>query len=267
MKKSQLSNLLRKLHLIYYTDQVRFYLQKFKNRRINQDFRNKNPQVKLPPDYLIYESFQINYQKYYAGGLESARWLAGHLERHIKLQNIRILDWGCGPGRVIRHLPMVVGGGCEFYGTDYNAKSIEWCTQNLTGISFNNNSLEARLPYADNFFDVVYGISIFTHLSEPMHYGWYNELSRVLKPGGLFFLTTQGDNFKCKLTEAESADYNKGQLIVRGKVKEGHRTFSAFHPKSFMLKLFCNAEIVEHIETPPQNQQWIPQDIWMVRKN
>jgi SAM-dependent methyltransferase len=167
---------------------------------------------------------------------------------------------------MIRHLPSVMGSGCEFFGTDYNKRSIEWCTQNLPGISFNNNSLEARLPYADNFFDVVYGISIFTHLSESMHFAWYNELSRVLKPGGLFFLTTQGDNFKCKLMEPELADYNKGQLIVRGKVKEGHRTFSAFHPKSFMLKLFANAEIVEHIETPPQSTQWIPQDIWMVRK-
>jgi hypothetical protein len=52
---------------------------------------------------------------------------------------------------------------------------------------------------------------------------------------------------------------------MRGKVKEGYRTYSAFHPKAFMEKLFKNAIIVDHVETKPEGF-WIPQDIWMAKK-
>ena len=182
------------------------------------------------------------------------------------MKNVKVLDWGCGPGRIIRHLPEIIGDGSEFHGTDYNKKSIAWCRQNLKGISFNQNSLKASLPYDDDYFDIIYGISIFTHLSEQMHYEWYNELYRILRPNGIMFLTTQGDHFKVKLTDKEIQDYNNDLLIVRGKVKEGHRTYSAFHPKRFLTKLFENAEVLEHIEQPNEEGQLPPQDIWIISK-
>ena len=67
MKRGQISNVIRKLRLIYWTDWARFYLQKFKNQKINSEFKKNNPDVVLPPDYLMYESFQVNYNKYYTG--------------------------------------------------------------------------------------------------------------------------------------------------------------------------------------------------------
>ena len=258
--------MLRWAGLIYLADWVRFYWQRFQNRKANREFRRQNPGVKLPPDYLIYESFRIDYRKYFFDSMETARWLAGYFSKYSELKDLRILDWGCGPGRVIRHLPAVAGTGCTFYGTDYNARSIEWCAANLPGIHFNKNTLEAALPYSDGFFDVIYGLSIFTHLSEQMHYDWFGELHRVLKPGGILFVTTQGDNYKAKLTGAEIALYEQGQPIFRGRVREGHRTYSAFHPKAFMLRLFAGAEVLEHVESPPGNGKYLPQDIWIVRK-
>jgi len=266
MKKGQISNLLRRLGLIYFTDWVRYYLQKLKHRRINKDFKKNNQDVKLPSDYLIYESFQLNYQKYYTESIDSANWLFDHFKKHIDLKDRRILDWGCGPGRIIRHLPKVIGNGCEYFGTDYNKKSIDWCSKNLTDIKFNNNSLNALLPYDDEFFDVIYGISIFTHLSEQLHHEWYNELYRTLKPNGIMLLTTHGDNFKEKLTDLELKKFNNNQLVVRGKVKEGHRTFSAFHPQEFMRKLFSNSTILEHIVTKPEKGKFLPQDVWIIKK-
>jgi len=65
MKRGQISNFLRKTGLIYQTDRIRYFLECYKNKVANQTFRKNNPEVKLPPDYLIYESFQINYEKYY----------------------------------------------------------------------------------------------------------------------------------------------------------------------------------------------------------
>lgn len=193
--------------------------------------------------------------------------MIGHLSKYKKPNHLKIFDWGCGPGRVIRHLPKVLGKNCEYFGTDYNAESIRWCSENLDNINFNLNSLEANLPYPDNFFDFIYGISIFTHLSEEMHYSWIKELFRILKQDGILFITTQGDNFKIKLTHPELEKFDKGELVVRGKVKEGHRTYSAFQPEGFMKRLFQNEGIIlEHVKQKPLEGQYLPQDFWIVKK-
>ena len=265
MNRTKLSNTLRKLKLLYVVDKIRFHIQKSKNQKINKEFKVKNPSVALPPDYLIYESFQMDYHKYYTQSYNSAEELISHVEKHIQLKEKKVLDWGCGPARIIRHLPTIVNNGCSFFGTDYNTKTITWCKEHIKDVNFNNNNLTANLPYPDNYFDVIYGISVLTHLSEKLHYDWYNELIRVLKPEGIMLLTTQGDNYKAKLSESELEMYNQNNLIIRGKVKEGHRTYSAFQPKQFMENLFSNSTILEHIEKEPQ-KNWTPQDIWIIRK-
>lgn len=214
----------------------------------------------------MYESFQLSYRKYYDDSRETAKWLKSYFEKYITLEKARILDWGCGPGRIIRHLPEIIGNDCAYYGTDYNEKSIRWCKEHLKNISFNLNTLEAKLPYQENFFDAIFGISIFTHLSEEMHYRWFDELYRILKPGGILFFTTQGNNHKVKLDKSELALFDAGKLVVRGKVKEGHRTFSAFQPPAFMHHLFDQMEVLEHVELEPGNGKIVPQDIWIVRK-
>lgn len=93
------------------------------------------------------------------------------------------------------------------------------------------------------------------------------ELTRVLKTGGLMLLSLQGDNFKIKLSKGELINYNKGNIVVRGQVKEGHRTFSAFHPPEFVHELFKETEILEHIAELPAKESAIPQDIWIIKKN
>jgi SAM-dependent methyltransferase len=45
------------------------------------------------------------------------------------------------------------------------------------------------MPYPADHFDVVYGHSVFTHLSYEDHFNWLIEIRRVLKPGGFAFLT------------------------------------------------------------------------------
>ena len=265
MKKSTITKILRKTRLIHLADILRFQLIRIKNYSKNNVFKLENPEVQLPADYLIYESFKMDYKRYYESGKNNAKWIKAIIEKHIELENIKILDWGCGPGRIIRHLPDVFGKTNEYFGTDYNKVSIDWCKKHLKGIQFNYNNLNPCLPYKDDFFDVIYGISIFTHLSEEMHFYWYKELIRVLKSGGVLFLTTHGDNFKQKLSDNELEKYNSGELVVRGDVKEGHRMFATFHPPKFLKNLFKNDVVLEHIVEPAKND-WIPQDVWLVKK-
>ena len=266
MKKAALSAWLRRAGLMHLADTVRFRLLQFRHRAENQAFRAAHPGLALPPDYLMYESFRLSYRRYFEGGRQAAEWLRTHLAPHLRLQHQDVLDWGCGPGRVIRHLPEVIGGGCRFTGTDANAESVAWCQQNLPGLTFLRNEMSPPLAAAAGSFDAAYGISIFTHLSAQGHASWLRELRRVVRPGGVLLLTAHGAAFRAILTAAERATFDAGQLVERRHVREGHRVFAAFQPATFLRELFGEQwTVLQH-----EPGQWLghtaSQDVWVLRK-
>lgn len=265
MNKSKFTTLLRKLRLMHLADRLNFFYQKYRNRKSNKLFKANNPDVVLAPDYMIYESFQMNYENYYNDSVSTAKWLISYFGKQIALRNIKILEWGCGPARIIRHLPRLLDSSCEIFGSDYNHQTIEWCKKNIPEVHFSKNNLQPPLDFENDFFDIIYATSVLTHLSEEMHYAWFRELKRICKKNGIIFLTTHGDNCKPKLTAEELKTFEAGKLVVRGNVKEGHRTFAAYQPPQFMRKLFSDVEILEHV-TREAEGSYIPQDVWIVRK-
>ena len=266
MNTGKLTFWIRYLGLMHGFDKLKYWTIKIKNASKNKRFLQKYSNVALPPDYLIFESFKLDYEKYYIGGKESATWLKEELSPFIDLKNVKILDWGCGPARILRHLPEVIGNNCAFFGVDYNEKSIKWCQKHLKNIAFAKNDLAPPLPFEKDNFNVIYGISIFTHLSAANHAAWFNELSRVLKTDGILLLTTHGNAFKAIMTEKEKAAFDNNQLVIRDNVVEGHRVFAAFHPPLFMKTLFeSTCEILEH--KPGKLENWgLNQDVWILRK-
>jgi SAM-dependent methyltransferase len=231
----------------------------------NSTFAKRHPDFTIPPDYLMYESFRMDYEKYYQSGQSAAIWLLSLIRQYQGDQTRDVLDWGCGPGRIIRHLPEL-DPHIRWYGSDYNEKSIAWCAEHLSGITWKVNGISPPLDLPDYSVDVVYGFSIFTHLSEENHIEWAAELHRVLRPGGLAIVSTQGDHFLPLLTDSEKKNYKEGQLVVRGQVLEGHRTYSAFHPPKYIKNLFYMYEIKEHKVETPTAQNKLPQDIWVLQK-
>ena len=267
MKKIVIKRFLARIKVLTLVEQINFYLQKFKNRKSNTAFKKKNPDVKLPPDFYMYETFQLNYEKFYTNGIPTAKWLCDHISEFKTLQNISILDWGCGTGRVLRHLPKIAGNSNQYFGCDYNAKYVKWSSENLENIDFKLNKVVPPLNYENKKFDVVYGISIFTHLSLEQHYKWFEELYRVLKPDGILFITTHGNVHSFKLIEKELVKYNLGELIVHDFKKEGNRLFSSYQPSSFMTNIAkqTNFQVLKHIPGEMTNGK-PQQDIWIFKK-
>jgi ubiquinone/menaquinone biosynthesis C-methylase UbiE len=265
MLKNEILNWFRKTGLMPLFDRLYFFLNKIYFIKKNRRFRKDNPLVKIPPDYMIYENFRMDYANYYNDGRETAAWLIQQWSCYLSLDNLKIFDWGCGPARVVRHLPEFLPQS-KIYASDYNEQTIEWCKQNIPGIEFIKNSLEPPLPFHDQSFDIIYALSVFTHLSQGNHHKWIEEMYRLLKPGGIFLLTTQGNIFVDKLMRTEKKKFSQGALVVRGKVKEGHRSFSAFHPKEFMQSIFTNNwQVLKFTEGVMQN--WGPeQDTWIIQK-
>ena len=242
-------------------------MSRLKNSATNKAFKKAHSGAKLPPDFILYESFgKLNYDRYYNGGQETAQWLVDIIGNYHDLNNTVVCEWGCGPGRIIRHLPGILKNkGCTIIGTDYNHDTIEWDKNNLKGISFFENRLAPPLPFETGSIDVLYAISVFTHLSEQMHYAWLEELMRVLKLGGILLFTTHGDSFKDKLMPVEIKLYEEGMLVERSHSTEGKRTYAAFHSPVFVKKLLSNYRLLAHLEnTEPQHQY--NQDFWIAGK-
>ena len=114
-----------------------------------------------------------------------------------------VLDFGCGCGRTLKLL-VKNNSATNFFGTDIDSQSIDWCRENFQNIEFSVNNAAPPLPYPDNQFDFIYAISVFSHLSEESHIRWLGELSRVVEPRGYLLATFHGANLsRCSMSRNE----------------------------------------------------------------
>jgi SAM-dependent methyltransferase len=267
--KDRLIDWLRRWHLLQAADTIGLAFVCLKNGRSNRAFCRAHPDFAVPPAALAYDAFgTVDWDAYCRSGREDAQRMAERIARHCQLPSLDVLEWGCGPGRVIRHLRQFLPIPLRLVGTDYNERSIAWCRPHLAGIDFVAHGLLPPIDLAASSVDCIYAISVLTHLSEPSHELWRAELLRLLRPHGLLILTTQGDNYRDRyLTAEEQKQFGQGQLVVRGEVREGKKWYSAFHPAEYMRQCFLSAmEVLEHVPG-----QWAPggwhQDVWIARQS
>jgi 2-polyprenyl-6-hydroxyphenyl methylase/3-demethylubiquinone-9 3-methyltransferase len=103
----------------------------------------------------------------------------------------RILDIGCGGGLLTN---VLAKEGYRVSGIDLSKTSLDQARQRDATKSVEYTWGNARsLPYPDENFDVVCAMDFLEHVEEPA--GIVREISRVLKPGGLFFFHTFNRNF------------------------------------------------------------------------
>jgi len=265
--KSNISGLLRKMNLLSYAEKVRFYLQKLKYKKVNNAFTKEKPDFVFPPEFFIYETYRLNYRWYYEDGKNTAEEIVTLFSKYYDFSkpNNKILDWGCGPGRIVRHLPALLPS-TQIYGTDYNETYIGWCIENMKGVNFLINKIDPPMNFTDLFFDTIFGLSIFTHLSEKNHFEWINELHRVLKLGGGVFITTQGESYKSRLTEKEKELFDSNKLVTRKYMDEGNRLYSSFQPVRYMNELINGKfQVLEFLPGKIDNNE-PSQDCWLLKK-
>lgn len=102
-----------------------------------------------------------------------------------------VLDWGCGSGRTLRYF--ADDAATKVTGIDIDWQAIEWCQQAFPHCEFLAVNPEPPTPIAAGTFDLIYAISVLTHLREKDHLRWLEELHRVSKPSAVLLLTTFGD--------------------------------------------------------------------------
>jgi SAM-dependent methyltransferase len=102
----------------------------------------------------------------------------------------RVLDFGCGAGRVLRQFAPEAESG-EFWGCDLYEPTVTWLQENLSPPFRFYVNAERPMPHPDEHFDLVYAISVFTHITGEWA-EWMLELRRILKPDGLLLATFIG---------------------------------------------------------------------------
>jgi SAM-dependent methyltransferase len=132
--------------------------------------------------------------------------LASLLVRHGLGSDHRVLDIGCGVGRVAIPLTRVLSSRGSYEGLDIVKRWIRWCRRNITSrhpnFRFTHASIynshynrsgvpaaEFRFPYDDASFDFAFATSVFTHLDIDAAKHYLREAHRVLKPGGVLVAT------------------------------------------------------------------------------
>jgi SAM-dependent methyltransferase len=170
-----------------------------------------------------------------------------------------ILDFGCGCGRTLIWFGKNPNSA-HFYGTDIDAKAISWCRENLPFCTFSINNDLPPLEYASNSFDLIYSISVFTHLIEEYQFKWLSELKRIIKPDGIALITLHGENVWKTLSNVDIIKMKKnGFLSVpsyswKGIFPEWYQ--NSYHTREYVIQYYANFfDILEYIPCGLNNHQ------------
>jgi SAM-dependent methyltransferase len=119
----------------------------------------------------------------------------------------RVLDVGCGIGRMARPLARYLGPPGSYEGFDVVPEGVAWCQRRYAGVHPHfrfqladvRNGLyrpdagvparEYTFPFADASFDFAFATSVFTHLLPDEADRYLGEMARVLRPRGRLLAT------------------------------------------------------------------------------
>jgi tRNA (mo5U34)-methyltransferase len=125
----------------------------------------------------------------------------------------RVLDFGAGAGRILRHF-QAEAAGAEFWGCDIDKPSIAWMERHISP-PFRPFVVQEQpgLPQPDDYFDVIWVASVFTHLTD--HWaGWLLELNRVLRRDGILIVSFLGPEMGKALLPLTWEENRTGMLVI-----------------------------------------------------
>ncbi|MDP8908467.1 MAG: class I SAM-dependent methyltransferase [Chloroflexota bacterium] len=208
-----------------------------------------------PPNSANFSGFAGSYT---SSGHASVKQL---VDLGVLAPDYRVLDVGCGVGRLALPLTEYLSADGSYDGLDIVPKGIEWCKKNIAprhpsfrfeladvwNKEYNpkgaSKASEYRFPYDDDSFDLVVLVSVFTHMLTDDMENYVSEIARVLKPGGHCFATYYLVNHESRrLMEAGKGTlhfkHNFGAYwSINGKVPE----LSVAFDESYTRKIYEDA--------------------------
>lgn len=108
---------------------------------------------------------------------------------HYELKRMpKILDYGCGWGRITR-LMATLSDDANVHGVDVDSRLIASANECASTIQFSEIESMGTLPFDADYLDLAFANSVFSHLSEVSAIATLGELTRVLSPDGLLIVS------------------------------------------------------------------------------
>ncbi|MEM7473724.1 MAG: class I SAM-dependent methyltransferase [Planctomycetota bacterium] len=156
----------------------------------------------VPSFSSMHKTSSKTVKHYYESGIRTAvPILTAARANGLDLKQAKVLDFGCGVGRQLAHMTRHLPEN-EYYACDIDDLSVSFIQKHYEQVSAYVSSFRPPLAYEDAFFDMIYSVSIFSHLHLDDIEPWLQELARITKPGGLLMLTTEGPTALGPLSEA-----------------------------------------------------------------
>lgn len=106
---------------------------------------------------------------------------------------IKLLDFGIGCARTMRFFFREMNN-FRCFGCDVDSRAIAYVQNSIPFIKAQLTKNLPPLPYPKGFFDLVYSVSVFSHLDYKVFDAWLAEIHRVLAWRGVFQVTIHGEH-------------------------------------------------------------------------
>ena len=264
--RAALLRILRAARLIGCADKVVAWWAALQSRRANDAYRRAHPQRAFPdPRHAFEVAGHASLESFDRSGAVHAKTIADLLREGDLPASPRILEWGCGPGRILAHLaPALSDPGATLHGCDPDARSIEFAQRAYPAIAFQRIAPAPPTTYGPARFDAIYGVSIFTHLDEASAKAWAGEIARLCAPGGCVLVTSHGASAAERLASAEKRAFDSGRYVVLRGARVGSRTYASYFSEAAGRRLFepFFAELAFRDAAAAD----LGQDIWLLRR-
>lgn len=245
--------------------ELHFIAQRSQHLFKNLHFKRQHPNLAIPKDRDLFDTFQVNYPLYFSDGILAAKEMLEWSSTYLNNDAPHILDWGCGVGRVIQHIPRILPNAI-CYGADINQQRVKWCRNNINNVLFDCIEDE-HIPYPSSLFEVVFGISVLTHIHGSEQIKWVRELHRISTHGAVVLISTHGVFFEHQMNQKEKKQYLLNGFHSNDLDEKGHRllcTYNNYANFKQLLETYFTIKAFYDGKSHPDKLGG--QDLWILRK-
>ncbi len=143
-----------------------------------------------------------------------------------------VLDFGCGCGRVLSRMPST--GTVRYFGVDLREDALRWLGLTMPEATFATGPAMPPVDPGAQDFDLIYSVSVLTHLTQEQEGAWLDEWHRLLKPGGHVIATFRGEDWVDQFAyEGQKGSIHQDWRDNDGFCYQKHRYWEGIFPEFY----------------------------------